>query len=166
MNVMNPYERPEISSAYELISGAYGESLAQDCVISTLRLDGQVLAASLGLNHRDEYHGLVMGMTTGEYKKLSPGRLLLIELNQYLSDSGTRFHDFGTGDTAYKLNWCNQENARYNVISAVSFRGWFLAQALKLYARGKAWAKTVKSNRGMKLFRGAYFWICKVQKLA
>ena len=95
MGVHNAYKAREIQAAYQLLAETPANMPDQEVILSAIKLDGKVLAASLGVKHRLDYHGLILAMTTGEYRKFSPGRLLLLELNDHLSRSGVRTHDFG-----------------------------------------------------------------------
>ena len=143
MGVYNAYKSPEIKNAYRLLAETSAQHPDQDLIISVLMLDGEVLAASLGMRHDKEYHGLILAMTTGALKKYSPGRLLLLDLNEHLAKCGVRTHDFGTGSSSYKLNWCNHETARYNAIAPLSIKGRILTPAIRFAAKNKNWLKNI-----------------------
>jgi CelD/BcsL family acetyltransferase involved in cellulose biosynthesis len=71
-------------------------------VLSTLRADGQLIAAHLGIRSRTALHWWFPAYD-GDFGQFSPGLVLLMQLAANAEQSGVRTLDLGRGDDPYKM---------------------------------------------------------------
>jgi CelD/BcsL family acetyltransferase involved in cellulose biosynthesis len=137
--VPNPFESPSVQAFYEMLIDKYDNQNTDAFFVSALLLDGEPVAVNFGILHHQVLHGLIMTMKQGEFKRYAPGRLLLLETNQYLAEKGIRTHDFGAGEFEYKNTWCEKDITRYNVVASTGIKGRLLVLAL-------GWASRIKGT--------------------
>jgi len=92
--------------------------------VSRVQIGPAWAAVNFGLVFRDCYYHLVASFGEGEYARYGPGALHLRELMAYAISRGLRRFDFTIGDEPYKLEWCDTHLVLYDLIAAVSYRGW------------------------------------------
>ncbi|MFK5977461.1 MAG: GNAT family N-acetyltransferase [Rhizobiaceae bacterium] len=137
IGISDPYEKSEIQAFYRNLVEIDEGQKSPSTFISALMLNGEPVAINLGLIQGDQLHGLVMSMKTGSLKRFAPGRQLLIQTNQYLSDNGISAHDFGTGELSYKDDWCEEVIERNHVLAPLNFKGIFLVNMIRLASKAK-----------------------------
>jgi CelD/BcsL family acetyltransferase involved in cellulose biosynthesis len=74
---------------------------------------------------------------------IGPGDFLFFENIREACEQGFRFYDFSVGDELYKRQWCDTEIWHTDALVPLSFKGHFLAFALRRTARLKS---IVKNN--------------------
>lgn len=101
--LVNHLQQPWVRSLFDnLLSGPRCEQLAP--LFSTLRLDGQLLAASFAVRSESVLHGWVMAFN-GRFYKYSPGSLLLAQILQAAEGLGIARIDMGRGSEGYKQSF-------------------------------------------------------------
>lgn len=108
----------------------------------TLRLDGELIAASITACHGKIMCGLVLYMKRGDYDKYSPGDCLMRKSFEFACKNGLDFFDLSIGRAPYKLNWCDEESALFHTITWRTLRGVPLIGALYIRRRLKRWIKS------------------------
>ena len=111
----DPYHDPEIRAFYDQLVKLDAGQDESVLYISALYLDDDPIAINFGVLENGELQGLITSMTTGDMKRFAPGRLLLAKTNAYLSDHGVFVHDFGMGEFAYKVDWCDRKIERQHI---------------------------------------------------
>ena len=92
--------------------------------LSALSLDGEILAAHLGIHYNDQFYYLMPSFNDHKkWKKFSLGRLHLEELIHWAIENKVNKYDFTIGAESYKKIWCNNEMSIYNHIKLISCRG-------------------------------------------
>jgi CelD/BcsL family acetyltransferase involved in cellulose biosynthesis len=99
-------------------------------VITALEIDDKVLATNWGFLADKRFIGIVMTFEGGEFKRLSPGRVLLEEFLKWHFENGTRVFDFGIGDERYKVAYTDQRLLLYQATTSATFAG-----AIRKFAR-------------------------------
>jgi CelD/BcsL family acetyltransferase involved in cellulose biosynthesis len=93
-------------------------------VISALEVDGKILSTNWGLIRNGRFIGIVMSFESGdEWKRFSPGRLLLEDLLKWNFTNGTSIFDFGIGDESYKVAYTDETLPLYEANIAVTAIG-------------------------------------------
>ncbi len=138
------FEEPECLEFYQGLLAKYEADENTKILLSKLCVDGELMSANLGVLFNNRFYGMIISTTSSGARKHSPGRLLLLEFNRYLSENGIAAHDFGTGVAEYKNNWCDETIERYHVLMPSGAKGKILARAIRSIARLKAWAKQSK----------------------
>jgi CelD/BcsL family acetyltransferase involved in cellulose biosynthesis len=92
---------------------------------------GDVMVAThVGIVDKDTFYYLMPANKGGNWKKYSPGRLLLIELINWAMQNKLKFFDFTVGDETYKKDWCNIETDLFDIRKVVTPIGLFYIFAL------------------------------------
>ena len=138
------FEEREIFEFYRGLLAQYEADENTSILLSKLCVDDEMLSANLGVMFNNRFFGMIISTTSSSARRHSPGRLLLLEFNRYLSQNGIAAHDFGTGVAAYKNNWCDETIERYHVLMPSGAKGKILARAIRSTAGLKAWAKQSK----------------------
>ena len=138
------FEQREILEFYQGLLAQYEIDENASILLSKLCVDDEMLSANLGIMFNNRFYGMIISTTNSNARRHSPGRLLLLELNRYLSQNGIVAHDFGTGVAAYKNDWCDETIERFHVLMSNGAKGKILARAIRSSARLKAWAKQSK----------------------
>ena len=95
--------------------------------VSALLLDDRVLAAHWGYVADGRFYYLMPAHDSGELRSFAPGRLLNEWLLQWALDSGLKVFDFGIGDEAYKLDYCDLDMPLRDAILPVNAKGRLVA---------------------------------------
>jgi len=90
---------------------------------AALKVGNITIATHIGLVHENTFYYLMPAYEGGDWRKYSPGRLLLLELLQWSIEEGLQSFDFTSGEEAYKKDWCDSENKIYSFIKANTFKG-------------------------------------------
>ena len=131
--------RYQTTGAYDLLAseavrGFYSDmpsELGQGAKIqlSALFLDNLVLATHWGVVDQLNFYYLMPTFAT-EWKRYSPGRLLLEHLLKWSIEQGFKVFDFTVGGEEYKKEWCNQEMKLLEVLHARTLKGYLYFNAL------------------------------------
>ena len=76
--------------------------------VAALEVDGKILSTLWAFILHGRFLALVSTFEGGEWKRFSPGRLLLEDVLEWSSSNGITVFDFGLGDESYKLVYSNQ----------------------------------------------------------
>ena len=131
--------RYQTSGAYDMLSSEavrrfYSEmpsELGQGAKIqlSALILDDLVLATHWGVVDQCQFYYL-MPTYSSEWKRYSPGRLLLEHLIKWSIEQSLKVFDFTVGGEEYKKEWCNQEMKLLEILHARTLKGNLYVYAL------------------------------------
>lgn len=91
-------------------------------VVAAIKSGDSVLAAQWGLRHGDSYYYLISGYEAGQWQKYSPGRILHEAMLRWCLENGVTIADFGIGDESYKLEYCDEHIALFEVERAMTMR--------------------------------------------
>ena len=93
-------------------------------VLGALFVDDELLAAHLGLQSRNVFHGWITTFNH-KYSKYSPGSLLLLNLLRWAEASGIRRIDMGKGEGHYKRRLANgATRLAEGAVSGTSSQSW------------------------------------------
>ena len=111
-------------------------------LITGLSLDGQWIALNMGIVHRDHYAGLLLSTGSGDFKKYSPGGLLVAKTMQYCAEAGIKIFNFGAG--ANDLKHRGADISEHLVLSTmpVTLRGKAYEMFLQHQYALKDWTKS------------------------
>jgi CelD/BcsL family acetyltransferase involved in cellulose biosynthesis len=90
--------------------------------LSAVYLNDKIIAAHLGYIHRNVFY-YVFPVFENNYKRYSPGNLLLIKLIKRMHFKKLEFFDFTIGDETYKKKWSNINQSFYSFKSYKSIKG-------------------------------------------
>ncbi|MDX2308168.1 MAG: GNAT family N-acetyltransferase [Hyphomicrobium sp.] len=149
-------DRPEYHAFYEdLLRAGTQTGFAH---IFTLAAGGETCAALLGIADGESFTALRISTAGGDWKRLSPGRLVILEAMRYFTARGIRTFDMGIGDYAFKHGFGVEAEPLVELRIALSAKGYLAlgAHRLKEAARKAAGKHDGFMNlaRGMKLFLG------------
>jgi len=88
-----------------------------------LKLDGQLVAASINARYKDTICGVVLFMFKGEYNRYSPGDRLLRSTIEWACENGLKTFDLSLGRMPYKLAWADRENLLFDTIQPQNLLG-------------------------------------------
>ncbi len=108
----------------------FGACLDIKTVLSTLRVDGKLVAAELNLQSGNLLHGWLVAFDP-DFGKYSPGMILTHKILEAMPEHGLRYYDAGTGKTHYKKYFANERSpigqgpiyARKKVVNLVGIVG-------------------------------------------
>jgi CelD/BcsL family acetyltransferase involved in cellulose biosynthesis len=109
-----------------------------------LKLDDKVLAAHWGLVLRDRFYHMLPASSRLDYRRYSPGGLLLRHMLEWAIGQQLRIFDFTIGDEAYKLEWRDHEMALFDCLVGHTLRGRF---AVRLERAVRTLKRETKRNR-------------------
>lgn len=92
-------------------------------LVTALEIDKSILATNCGLVCNRRFLGLITAFDANEWKRFSPGRLLLEDLLRWTFTNGIRIFDFGIGDESYKLAYGDQTLPLYRAAIPVTVIG-------------------------------------------
>ncbi len=93
-------DHPEYARFYEsILRDGLSNGFAS---IFTLRAGSDICAALLGITHGTSFTLLRISTAGEDWKRLSPGRLIVLETMRALTTQGIRTFDMGIGDYAFK----------------------------------------------------------------
>ena len=111
--------------------------------ISRLDVGATQAAINLGLTFRGCYYHILASYDDGEVSRFGPGAAHLRELLRYATEHGMPRFDFTIGDEPYKRDWCDNEQALYDHVSAATLRG---APFVWLSTAWRRLKRTIKHN--------------------
>lgn len=103
-------------------------------LLSTLELDGRIIAAHWGLLAGRRFHWLVPAYDEAEAAH-SPGLYLMRLLMEWCCANGIEVFDFGLGDERYKTGWSDCDQPLYDYLEWMSWRGAGQAGAVLIHRR-------------------------------
>ena len=125
----------------------------------TLRCDGELVAANLGLFHQNRFYGLVIGTTNGPLRHDQPGKHLFRLTVAECAKRGITVFDGGVGDDSHKLRWCTEERKLFHTLLPLTATGRLYAMTTSMQLRAKAAIKASpelwSAYRGLRRLSGA-----------
>ena len=100
--------------------------------ISALKLNDHIIATHWGFYSKDTFYYIMPSFDTNEWRKYSPGKILLEKLMQWCCVNGVKNFDFTDGNALYKRNWSNNSCYLYDVKISNSFKGFFYLFFLRI----------------------------------
>jgi CelD/BcsL family acetyltransferase involved in cellulose biosynthesis len=88
-----------------------------------LKIDEVIVATNLGYVVGSRFYGFMNSSDTQKWREYSPGHLLTIDIANWCCAKGLTSFDFGLGDEAYKLNYCDVSTELYRVACFFTMRG-------------------------------------------
>ncbi len=101
----------------------------------TLSAGGETGATLFGITEGDTFTLLRISTAGGDWKRLSPGRLIVLETMRTLSAQGIRRFDMGIGDYAFKHGFGIEAEPLYDLAVPLSLRAIPAARYGRLKAR-------------------------------
>ncbi len=95
-------------------------------VCSAIKINNRIISSIVGRIENDKYYYLIPSYLDKDYKKFSPGRLLLKEQIKWCFENKFKIFDFGPGEFNYKSHWSNDTSYYFKIIKAISFTGFIL----------------------------------------
>lgn len=135
--IHNFFADREMREFYRVLAQLPEDEAAPRLRIFEYRLNGETIAANLGMIHQNKFYGLIASTTNGPLRRYGPGRLLFRHLVEYLAHEGIETIDCGAGEDRDKLRWCTQQRERLHAIVPVSAKGHVYAAALKAKLHAK-----------------------------
>jgi len=138
-------QRPEY---FEFYSDVATRGLGSFVRLYTMKMDGEVIAAVLGLHHGDSLLVIMSAFDIAGYKNQSLGALTFEQVAKDCIKRGDRILDFTIGDESYKRLFGGQPSPMWSVTQAGSVVG-----SVGLFALRQApWIKlAAKRIAGLKL---------------
>jgi CelD/BcsL family acetyltransferase involved in cellulose biosynthesis len=127
-------QRPEYFDFYSSVALHGRRDLVR---VYTMKMDGELIAALLGLRHRDSFLTIMSAFDIAGYKNQSIGALMFEQVARDCIERGDRILDFTIGDEPYKKLFGGQPSPLWSVTQAGSVAG-----SLALFALRQApWLK-------------------------
>jgi CelD/BcsL family acetyltransferase involved in cellulose biosynthesis len=129
--IHNFFAEREMQEFYRSLAQLPDDKVAPRLRIYEYRLDGETIAANLGIIHQNKFYGLIASTTDGPLRRFGPGGLMIRHIVEHLSNEGIEMFDCGAGEDDNKLRWCTQQRERQHAIVPVSVKGHVYAAVLK-----------------------------------
>jgi CelD/BcsL family acetyltransferase involved in cellulose biosynthesis len=127
-------QRPEY---YAFYSDVALRGLGSFVRLYAMKMDGEVIAAVLGLHHQDSFMVIMSAFDIAGYKSQSLGALMFEQVARDCIERGDQMLDFTIGDEPYKKLFGGQPSPMWTVTQAGSTAG-----AISLFALKQApWLK-------------------------
>lgn len=92
--------------------------------ISTLKVDGEIIATILNVTHDNKNYALISSITSNEeLRKCSPGEMIMRLNIKHCCEAGMHTYDCGGGTCMYKESWSDIKFNTYHTIAAHTFLG-------------------------------------------
>ncbi|RZN01518.1 cellulose biosynthesis protein CelD [Bradyrhizobium genosp. SA-3] len=121
-------QRPEYFDFYSEVAL---RGLGSFVRLYAMKMDGDVIAAVLGLYHRDTFHVIMSAFDIAGYKSQSLGALMFEQVARDCIERGDQMLDFTIGDEPYKKLFGGQPSPMWAVTQAGSTAGAVALFALK-----------------------------------
>ena len=99
--------------------------------LSCLILNNNLISIHWGIIYKKRFYYLLLSMKEGEFRRYSPGRLLISLLIRWTITKKLEIFDFTLGDEDYKKSWSNNNSYIYNYIKRVTLNGYYLFLLIK-----------------------------------
>jgi CelD/BcsL family acetyltransferase involved in cellulose biosynthesis len=115
-------ERPAYSRFYKtLLTGGLADGSAH---IFTLSAGGEIGACLLGITNGGTFKLLRISTAGGDWKRISPGRLVVVEAMRYFVPRGVRRFDMGIGDYPFKQGFGIEPESLVTLEAALTAKAW------------------------------------------
>jgi CelD/BcsL family acetyltransferase involved in cellulose biosynthesis len=129
--IHNFFAKREMREFYRSLAQLPDDKVAPCLRVYEYRLDGETIAANLGMIHQNKFYGLIASTTDGPLRRFGPGGLMIRYVVEHLSNEGIEMLDCGAGEDENKLRWCTLQRERQHAIVPVSAKGHIYAAALR-----------------------------------
>lgn len=96
----------------------------EESVFSSLTLNDKLIAAHIGYLYKESFYH-IMPTHNIEFKKYSPGTIILYNMVKSFFDMKLKKFDFTIGSEFYKKRWSNNYSYLYTYLSPISIKGFF-----------------------------------------
>lgn len=94
-----------------------------ECIISTLKLDGQIVAAEIGYLHLNKYYSFI-GAMDNQFSQYSPGAYQLIKTIEWAIQNDVEVFDLLPPEDDYKFKWSSGKHTNvYDFILPLNSSG-------------------------------------------
>ncbi|MGX1321552.1 CelD/BcsL family acetyltransferase involved in cellulose biosynthesis [Bradyrhizobium sp. USDA 377] len=132
---------------YDFYSDVAVRGLGSFVRLYAMKMDGEVIAAVLGLHHRDSFLVIMSAFDIAGYKSQSLGALMFEQVARDCIERGDQMLDFTIGDEPYKKLFGGQPSPMWTVTQAGSTVGAISLFALKQAPWLKLAAKRISEFR-------------------
>jgi len=101
--------------------------------ITTLKVNGELVAANLGLIHKRRFYYYMPVLFSEKFNKYSPGKVLISYLIERSIINKIDYFDFGLGDENYKKYWSNFNENLFRYFEFRTFKGFVAYLSIKFY---------------------------------
>jgi len=148
--IWNMLSVEEYQYFYKGLADLFTENFKVHC--SALQVDNVIVATHVGIFNDSTFYYLMPANERDNWKKYSPGRLLLLELLKWSIENKLKFFDFTIGDESYKNDWCNINTKLFGTIKSNSFLGF--VYIISLFS--------IQKLKKIPLFRKAIIYLRKI----
>ena len=136
-------DQPEYARFYETL--VRQGTAAGTAHLFTLAAGAEVGACLLGVTHAGVFTLLRISTAGGPWKRISPGRLIVLEAMRYFLPRGVRTFDMGIGDYPFKQGFGIEPEPLATLEASLSLKGWprFMRHRLRAAARRNARLRTL-----------------------
>ena len=114
--------------------------------ISTLKLNDNLVAANLGFNYKKTFYYYMPTIYNANFKKYSPGKVIISFLVRYAISEKLKNFDFGLGDEKYKKYWSNKTDKLNRYLDYKTFKGWLVYLLIKSYFKFRLVLKQLRNS--------------------
>jgi CelD/BcsL family acetyltransferase involved in cellulose biosynthesis len=115
-------ERPAYSRFYKtVLTNGLADGTAH---IFTLSAGGEIAACLLGITNGGTFKLLRISTAGGDWKRISPGRLIVVEAMRYFVPRGVTRFDMGIGDYAFKQGFGIEPETLVTLEAALTAKAW------------------------------------------
>ena len=136
----DPFSGPGSRAFYDAM--AAGGQEHPRVMVSTLELDGKVIAAHWGMVAGRRFYWL-LPVYDDAWRAFSPGLHLMQALMEWCCGNGIEVFDFTLGDEDYKASWCDRVTPLYEQLSLIGWRGLGPVGLGRLHELGRAMLRQV-----------------------
>ena len=111
----------EYQHFYQGLADLFSDNFKIHC--AALKVGDVLIATHVGVIDDTTFYYLMPANEGDDWKKYSPGRLLLLEILKWSIDNKLKFFDFTVGGEAYKKDWCNIETKLFEYVVPNSWIG-------------------------------------------
>ena len=146
-------DQPEYRAFYDEVLAAGAP--AGFAHIFTLSAGGETCAALFGVSDQDSFTALRISTAGGDWRRLSPGRLIILEAMRYFTARGVRTFDMGIGDYAFKHGFGVEPEPLTELSAALSAKGALALTGRRLKSTLKKSVGVTNAVRSLKFLLGA-----------
>lgn len=103
----------------------------------TLKIDGKIVATFNGLTFKNRFFLLLSSITQNNYRRWSPGLILMRYHIEHSFKEGRTVYDLGTGEADHKSVWSNERIDLFDTFLPLHPFGWALAFFVYTKTRAK-----------------------------
>ena len=129
--IANFFEDPEIHNFFELLVQLPDRKDGLSTSMFCLRVDGEFIAANIGLIFQNRLYGLITCTAYGPMRRYGPGRILFLRTVERLAEMGIEAIDCGAGEDENKLRWCTEQRIRLHSLVPITAKGRLFTSALR-----------------------------------